>query len=118
VPFGTLNVTSLVLQIKDSGANVLWLPLTGATNSAIMAGLNQAGGKMKVIINATGYGQVLLNDTSVIPAAQGAWFLATGVPSSRKPSQPRLSNQHWQSMPTTPAFLTSLGTRDGVGLIS
>ncbi|MGO8860956.1 MAG: ABC transporter substrate-binding protein [Acidimicrobiales bacterium] len=80
VPFGTLDVTSLVLQIKDSGANVLWLPLDGNTNGAIMTGLEQAGVKMKVVINATGYGQVLLDDTSVVPAAQGAWFLVTGVP--------------------------------------
>ncbi len=51
VPFGTLNVTSLVLQIKDSGANVLWLPLDGNTNAAIMTGLKQAGVKMKLVIN-------------------------------------------------------------------
>ncbi len=80
VPFGTLDVTSLVLQIKDSGANVLWLPLDGNTNSAIMTGLAQAGAKIKVIINATGYGQQLLNDTNAVPDAQGAWFLVEGVP--------------------------------------
>ena len=84
VPFGTLDVTSLVLQIKDSGANVLWLPLDGNTNSAIMTGLKQAGVKMKVVMNATGYGQVLLNDSGAVPAAQGAWFLATGVPIESK----------------------------------
>lgn len=80
VPFGTLDVTSLVLQIKDSGANVLWLPLDGGTNEAIMTGLAQAGAKMKVIINATGYGQQVLDDTNVLPSAQGAWFLVEGVP--------------------------------------
>ena len=84
VPFGTVNVTTLVLQIKSSGANVLWLPLDGNTNIAIMTGLKQAGVKMKVIINATGYGQVLLNDTSAVADAQGAWFLATGVPTEAK----------------------------------
>jgi branched-chain amino acid transport system substrate-binding protein len=84
VPFGTLNVTTIVLQIKQSGANVLWLPLDGNTNAAIMTGLKQAGVKMKVIINATGYGQVLLDDTNAVPAAQGAWFLATGVPVESK----------------------------------
>jgi len=84
VPFGTVNVTTLVLQIKASGANVLWLPLDGNTNFAIMTGLKQAGVKMKVVINATGYGQTLLNDTSAVPAAQGAWFLATGVPIESK----------------------------------
>jgi branched-chain amino acid transport system substrate-binding protein len=84
VPFGTVNVTTLVLQIKASGANVLWLPLDANTNFAIMTGLKQAGVKMKVVINATGYGQVLLNDTSAVPDAQGAWFLATGVPIESK----------------------------------
>jgi ABC-type branched-subunit amino acid transport system substrate-binding protein len=80
VPFGTVDVTTLVLQIKASGANVLWLPLDGNTNFAIMTGLKQAGVKIKVIVNATGYGQVLLDDTNSAPNAQGAWFLATGVP--------------------------------------
>ena len=80
VPFGTVDVTTLVLQIKASGANVLWLPLDANTNFAIMTALKQAGVKMKVVINATGYGQVLLNDTTAVPDAQGAWFLATGVP--------------------------------------
>jgi ABC-type branched-subunit amino acid transport system substrate-binding protein len=80
VPFGSEAVTSLVLQIKQSGANVLWLPLDGNTNSAIMTGFGQAGVKMKVIINATGYGQQLLNHVNVVPDAQGAWFLGAGVP--------------------------------------
>jgi len=84
VPFGTVNVTTLVLQIKASGANVLWLPLDGNTNFAIMTGLRQAGVKIKVVINATGYGQVLLNDTNSAHNAQGAWFLATGVPIESK----------------------------------
>jgi branched-chain amino acid transport system substrate-binding protein len=84
VPFGSVNVTTLVLQIKASGANVLWLPLDANTNFAIMTGLKQAGVKMKVVINATGYGQVLLNDTDTVPDAQGAWFLATGVPVESK----------------------------------
>ena len=39
---------------------------------------------MKVIINATGYGQVLLDDSSTVPNAQGAWFLVTGVPVESK----------------------------------
>ena len=39
---------------------------------------------MKLIINATGYGQVLLDDAGAVPAARGAWFLATGVPVESK----------------------------------
>jgi ABC-type branched-subunit amino acid transport system substrate-binding protein len=84
VPFGTVDVTTLVLQIKASGANVLWLPLDGNTNFAIMTGLKQAGVKIKVVINATGYGQVLLDDANSAHNAQGAWFLATGVPTEAK----------------------------------
>jgi len=80
VPFGTVDVTTLVLQLKAAGVNTLWLPLDGNTNFSIMTALKQAGVKMKVIINATGYGQVLVSDKLAAPDAQGAWFLSTGVP--------------------------------------
>jgi branched-chain amino acid transport system substrate-binding protein len=80
VPFGSVDVTTLVLQLKSAGVNTLWLPLDGNTNFAIMTAIQQAGLKMKVIINATGYGQTLVSDKVAAPDAQGAWFLATGLP--------------------------------------
>ena len=80
LPFGSINVTTLVLQLKAAGVNALYLPLDENTNFAIMTALKQAGVNMKVIINATGYGQSLVTDTSAAPDAQGAWFLGTGAP--------------------------------------
>jgi len=80
VPFGTVNVTTMALQIKSAGVNTLWLPLDANTNFAIMTALKQAGVHMKVILNATGYGQPLLSDNTARPDAQGAWFLGTGAP--------------------------------------
>jgi len=80
LPFGSVNVTTLVLQLKAAGVDSLYLPLDENTNFAIMTALKQAGVNMKVILNATGYGQALITDTSAVPDAQGAWFSPTGTP--------------------------------------
>lgn len=80
LPFGSVAVTPLALQIKAANVNAMWLPLDANTNFAIMTALYQAGVKMKAMINATGYGQPLLQDTAALGAAQGAWFLASGTP--------------------------------------
>jgi branched-chain amino acid transport system substrate-binding protein len=80
LPFGSVAVTPLALQVKAAHVNAMWLPLDANTNFAIMTALYQAGVKMKAVINATGYGQPLLQDTSALGAAEGAWFLASGTP--------------------------------------
>jgi hypothetical protein len=80
LPFGSVNVTTLALQLKAANVNALYLPLDANTNFAILTALKQAGLNMKVIINATGYGQPLVTDTSAAPDAQGAWFAPTGTP--------------------------------------
>ena len=80
VPFGSVNVTTLSLQLKAANVNVLWLPLDEVTNFAPMTALNQAGVSMKVIFSATGYGQPLIDDSTAVPDAQGVWFTPTGVP--------------------------------------
>ncbi len=74
LPFGTVNTTALALQLKAAKVNALYLPLDANTNFAIMTSLKQVGYSPKVIVNATGYGQPLLNDTAALPNAQGAWF--------------------------------------------
>ncbi|HLX89997.1 MAG TPA: ABC transporter substrate-binding protein, partial [Acidimicrobiales bacterium] len=84
LPFGSVAVTSLALQLKAANVNAMWLPLDANTNFAIMTALSQAGVKMKVIVNATGYGQPLLKDTAALGAAAGAWFTATGTPIEEK----------------------------------
>ena len=80
LPFGSVNVTTLPLQLKAANVDTLYLPLDENTNFAIMTALKQAGLNLKVILNATGYGQALISDTSAVPDAQGAWFSPTGVP--------------------------------------
>jgi branched-chain amino acid transport system substrate-binding protein len=80
LPFGSVNATTLALQLKAAGVDSLYLPLDENTNFAIMTALKQDGMNMKVVLNATGYGQDLITDTPAIAAAQGAWFSPAGTP--------------------------------------
>ena len=61
VDFGTTDVGPIVLGIKNSGADAIYLPLDGNTNLAIAAGLQQAGVPMKAVLMASGYGQAMLD---------------------------------------------------------
>ena len=63
--FGTVDVGPIVLGIKNSGADAVYLPLDNNTNFAIVQGLVQNGLRMKANILATGYGQVLLDQPVV-----------------------------------------------------
>ncbi len=59
--FGSKDVQPIVLGIKNSGADGLYLPLDSDTNFAIVQALQQNGVKMKASILATGYSQALLD---------------------------------------------------------
>jgi branched-chain amino acid transport system substrate-binding protein len=59
--FGGTDVGPIVLGIKNSGADGLYLPLDSDTNFAIVQQLQQNGANMKANILATGYSQDLLN---------------------------------------------------------
>src|SRR4051812_32023886 len=59
--FGGTDVGPVVLGIKNSGADGLYLPLDADTNFAIVQGLQQNGVEMKANILATGYSQDLLD---------------------------------------------------------
>src|SRR5256885_393263 len=61
VDFGTTDVGPLVLGIKNSGADAVYMPLDANTNVAIVQGLAQNGVKMKATVLATGYGQQVLD---------------------------------------------------------
>ena len=63
--FGGTDVGPVVLGIKNSGADGLYLPLDSDTNFAIVQGLQQNGVKMKANILATGYSQDLLDQPIV-----------------------------------------------------
>jgi branched-chain amino acid transport system substrate-binding protein len=80
LPFGSIAVTPLALQIRAAHVDSLYLPLDQNTNFAILTALRQAGVTLKVAVSATGYGQALLDDTSVLPDAQGTYFPAVGQP--------------------------------------
>src|SRR5206468_10194861 len=60
------DVGPVVLGIKNSGADAVWMPLNPETNFAIVQGLQQNGVQTKVNVLATGYGQALLDS----PVAQ------------------------------------------------
>jgi ABC-type branched-subunit amino acid transport system substrate-binding protein len=61
LPFGGTDVGPVVLGIKNSGSDGLYLPLDSDTNFAIVQALQQNGVKMKANVLATGYSQDLLD---------------------------------------------------------
>jgi len=61
VDFGTTDVAPIVLGIKNSGTDAIYLPLDSATNIAVIQGLQQNNVPMKATVSATGYGQALLD---------------------------------------------------------
>jgi branched-chain amino acid transport system substrate-binding protein len=61
VEFGTTEVGSLVLGMKNSGDDAAYLPMVASSNLAVVQGLQQNGVNMKSIVLATGYGQPLLD---------------------------------------------------------
>jgi ABC-type branched-subunit amino acid transport system substrate-binding protein len=65
LPFGGTDVGPLVLGIKNSGSDGLYLPLDSDTNFAIVQALQQNNVKMKANVLATGYSQDLLDQPVV-----------------------------------------------------
>jgi branched-chain amino acid transport system substrate-binding protein len=63
--FGTEDIAPIVLGIKNSGADAVYLPLNADTNFAIVQGLAQNGVRTKASILATGYTQDLLDQPIV-----------------------------------------------------
>jgi ABC-type branched-subunit amino acid transport system substrate-binding protein len=61
VDFGSTDVGPIVLGIKNSGSDGVYLPLDSNTNFAVIQGLQQNGVKMKATVSATGYSQDLLD---------------------------------------------------------
>jgi len=59
--FGSTDIGPIVLGIKNSGADGLYLPLDSNTNFAFVQQLQQNGVQMKANILATGYSQDLID---------------------------------------------------------
>jgi ABC-type branched-subunit amino acid transport system substrate-binding protein len=77
VDFGTTDVGPLVLGIKNSGADAVYLPMVAASNFAVVQGLQQNGVEMKANVLATGYGQELL-DSPIARTLKPNTILAAG----------------------------------------
>jgi ABC-type branched-subunit amino acid transport system substrate-binding protein len=80
LPIGSTDVGAIVLGIKDSGADVLYLPVTPETAFAIVGGLRQAGVKLKSILLPQGYGGDLLASPPALAAAEGVGFITNVSP--------------------------------------
>jgi branched-chain amino acid transport system substrate-binding protein len=61
VDFGSTDIGPIVLGIKNSGSDGVYLPLDSNTNFAIVQQLQQNGANMKANVLATGYSQDLLD---------------------------------------------------------
>jgi branched-chain amino acid transport system substrate-binding protein len=84
VDFGSSDVAPLVLGIKNSGADAVFLPMAASTNIAIVQGLQQAGVEMKANIIATGYGQELLDSPAASTLGPEDLFFLQTKPSAIK----------------------------------
>ena len=80
LPVASTDVGAIVLGIKDSGADVLYLPVGPQTAFAIVTGLKQAGVQPKSILLATGYGADLLESPPTLQAAAGVGFVTLTAP--------------------------------------
>jgi branched-chain amino acid transport system substrate-binding protein len=61
VDFATTDVGPIVLGLKNSGADAVYLPLVSNTDLLIAQGLQQNGVPMKAVLMESGYGQATLN---------------------------------------------------------
>jgi branched-chain amino acid transport system substrate-binding protein len=79
-PIGSVNVTSLVLAMKQAGVDGFQSAMLDNTNFAIMTTAKQAGLKLVAPMQDVGYDQALLDDASAVQAAQGGIFSVVQVP--------------------------------------
>lgn len=82
VQFGSTDVGPIVLGIKDSGTDGVYLPVTFDTALAVVQGLQQQGVETKAVLAATGYGADLLDNPTAVQAAQGVSFSVGYAPVS------------------------------------
>ncbi len=71
---GSVNVTSLVLAMKQAGVDGFQSAMLDTTNFAIMTTAKQDGLKLVAPMQDVGYDQALLADPSAVQAAQGGDF--------------------------------------------
>jgi branched-chain amino acid transport system substrate-binding protein len=105
IPFGGVNVTPVVLAMKQAGVDAAWLPMDNSTNFAIISTAKQNGLDLKVPVLATGYGQSVLDDPNALQTGQGAYFTAYGPPLDSQPEKDfRAALQKYQGFSGIPGF--------------
>ncbi len=83
-PIGSINVTSLVLAMKQAGVDGFQSAMLDTTNFAIMTTARQDGLKLVAPMQDVGYDQALLDDSSAVQAAQGAIISVFQTPVEEK----------------------------------
>jgi branched-chain amino acid transport system substrate-binding protein len=74
IPIGTVDVTSVVLAMKQAGVDGFSSELLDNTNLAILTTARQAGLNLVAPLLAGGYSQELLSQPAAVQASQGAIF--------------------------------------------
>jgi len=80
LPFGTVNVTTIALAMKNANVDSLEAPIDGNTELALITAGVQIGIKWKFVTLATGYGQPWLDQPAAVANSQGAYFGVLQVP--------------------------------------
>ncbi|HEY3942207.1 MAG TPA: ABC transporter substrate-binding protein [Acidimicrobiales bacterium] len=79
IPIGSVNFTTIALQLKNANCQAVDFPAVESSDIALATALQQAGLHIKQIY-ATGYDQTLLDDAAARTAAQGQYFDAEPLP--------------------------------------
>jgi branched-chain amino acid transport system substrate-binding protein len=74
LPFGTVDTTAVALAMKQNHVDGIAFFTDSATAFAVITSAKQAGIPIKASVVANGYGQILLNQTTAVQAAQGTVF--------------------------------------------
>jgi branched-chain amino acid transport system substrate-binding protein len=79
VPFGTVNYTAEVLQLKSANVDVFECSCVESSDIALATAVKQGGSTAKGLFD-TGYAQLTLDQPSALAAAQGQYFVTSTVP--------------------------------------
>jgi branched-chain amino acid transport system substrate-binding protein len=74
LPFGTVNVTAVALQMKAAGVDSMVAEIDGNTELALITAGQQTGIKWKYVVLATGYGSSWLSNPSAVASSQKLYF--------------------------------------------
>jgi branched-chain amino acid transport system substrate-binding protein len=75
LPFGTVDVTAIALEMKADHIDSLYGPIDPNTLLAIIEAAKQTGVDLKVSDMSTGYGEDFLTDPGALATAQGAYMI-------------------------------------------